>query len=95
MEDQHIEITLGKKTLNCLIAETDEEREIGLSQYKGLDKNEGMIFIYEEPQEAVTYTCEEMSFPIDIIFIESLLHRNYKKEVENDIIEEKQEPRNE
>ena len=70
MEDQHIEITLGKKTLNCLIAETDEEREIGLSQYKGLDKNEGMIFIYEEPQEAVTYTCEEMSFPIDIIFID-------------------------
>lgn len=50
-EDDDITVVrIGKKTYNCLIAESDEEKEIGLSNTESMEDNEGMLFIYEEPQ---------------------------------------------
>lgn len=50
-EDDDIAVVrIGKKTYNCLIAESDEEKEIGLSNTESMEDNEGMLFVYEEPQ---------------------------------------------
>ena len=49
-DDDIVIVRIGKKTYNCLIAESDEEKEIGLSNTESMEDNEGMLFIYEEPQ---------------------------------------------
>lgn len=50
-EDDDIAIVrIGKKTYNCLIAESDEEKEEGLSGVESMNNNEGCLFIYEQPQ---------------------------------------------
>jgi hypothetical protein len=43
-------VRIGKKSFRVLIAETDEEKEIGLSETAEMDDDEGMLFVYDEPQ---------------------------------------------
>lgn len=50
------------------IAATDEERYTGLSDHDSLDKDEGMLFVYESEAER-GFVMRDMDFPIDIIFI--------------------------
>lgn len=62
-------VIIGKKQYDVQFAVSDEEKEQGLSKLAALPKDQGMLFVYDEPQEELYYTCEEMEFPIDIIFL--------------------------
>ena len=50
------------------IAKTAIEKEIGLSKYKNLVKDEGMLFTFEKP-DYYSFWMKQMKFPIDIIYI--------------------------
>ena len=43
-------VRVGKKTYRAIVAESEEEKEMGLSDCEELESDEGMLFIYEEPQ---------------------------------------------
>lgn len=50
------------------VARTSAEREKGLSGREHLGKNDGMLFIFEEPG-LYGFWMKDMKFPIDIIWI--------------------------
>ena len=43
-------VRIGKKSYRVLLAETDKEKEIGLSETAEMDDDEGMLFVYDKPQ---------------------------------------------
>ena len=45
------QIRIGGKKYNVLVASTEEEREVGLSNETWLPFDSGMLFVYDEPQE--------------------------------------------
>jgi uncharacterized membrane protein (UPF0127 family) len=57
-------------TVDVRIADTFEKRYTGLSETDSLGPNEGMLFTYEEPGNR-TYVMRNMSFAIDIVFIDA------------------------
>lgn len=57
----------GKK-YNLLVAKSEKDRQKGLSGRKSLDKNQGMIFIFDAPGR-YTFWMKDMNFPLDIIYI--------------------------
>src|SRR3989344_7453771 len=50
------------------IARTAEDKEIGLSKYKNLAKDVGMLFPFEKP-DYYSFWMKQMKFPIYIIYI--------------------------
>lgn len=67
---EEITISIGDKEYDVLVAQTDEEKVIGLSKTKHLAKDEGMLFVYDEPQD-LEFTMEDTSIDLDIVFIDS------------------------
>lgn len=59
---------INNRTFNLLLAKTDKEKRIGLSEKKSLPENSGMLFVFEKP-DYYSLWMKEMQFPIDIIFI--------------------------
>ena len=43
-------VRIGKKSFRVIVAETEQEKEIGLSDTAEMDDDEGMLFVYDEPQ---------------------------------------------
>lgn len=69
-EDDDIAVVrIGKKTYNCLIAESNEEKEVGLSGVEEMDKNEGCLFVYDEPQH-LDFWMKDCDLTLSIIFID-------------------------
>lgn len=62
------QIAINNHVFNLEIAKTDKEREIGLSKYKNIPQNFGMLFPFEKP-DYYSFWMKNMKFPIDIIFI--------------------------
>ena len=65
-----IDIEIGNKEYTVKVASTEEERTEGLSTVEELPKNEGMLFVYEEPEQWLIYTMRDTSIDLDIIFID-------------------------
>lgn len=63
------DIEIGDKSYKVEVVSSEEDMEKGLGNRKSLDEDKGMLFDFGEVQEEVTFNCEEMQFPIDIIFI--------------------------
>lgn len=63
-------ITIGNKTYKVAVAKTEDEKYTGLSQITSLKEDEGMLFVYDEPQEDLWFTMEDTSIDLDIIFID-------------------------
>ena len=63
------DIEIGDKSYKVEVVSSEEDMTKGLGNRKSLDKDKGMLFDFGEVQEEVTFNCEEMQFPIDIIFI--------------------------
>ncbi|KAA9399731.1 DUF192 domain-containing protein [Haloarcula sp. CBA1130] len=57
-------------TVEVRVAQTFEQRYVGLSETASLGPNEGMLFIHDEAGKH-TYVMRNMSFPLDIIFIDA------------------------
>lgn len=71
--------TLGGQEINLTVADSPEEREIGLSNTASLGENEGMIFLFDE-KGYHSFWMKGMAFPIDIIFLNDdmivTIHKN-------------------
>lgn len=61
-------VTVGNKQYKVEIAKTDEQRQKGLQGVTELPEDEGMLFIYEQPQE-VSMWMKDTLIPLDIVFI--------------------------
>ena len=66
---KEIIINISDKIYLVQIAETEEERETGLSKTEKLDQDSGMLFVMPEGQGQVAFTMEDMSYDLDLIFI--------------------------
>ena len=64
-----IKVEINDKEYNVLVAKTEEEKERGLQDVVELESNEGMLFVYDEPQE-LSFWMHETEIPLDIIFID-------------------------
>ena len=64
------DIRIGNKEYTVQVAETEEERSIGLSKTKHLPEDEGMLFVFEDVIQEGWFTMEETSIDLDIIFID-------------------------
>lgn len=63
-------IKISDKTYLVQIAETEEERATGLSKTESLDKESGMLFVIPDDLSEVVFTTADMSYDLDIIFID-------------------------
>jgi len=57
-------------TVDVRIADTPDKRYTGLSETDGLPMGEGMLFVHES-EGTQAYVMRNMSFPLDIVFVES------------------------
>lgn len=64
-----IDIIIGDQKYKVEIADTPEKQEKGLMGRDSLPKDQGMLFVYEEPTD-VKYWMKDTSIPLDIIFID-------------------------
>jgi len=73
--------TISNHTFKLEIAKTQQQKEIGLSKKKALEKNAGMLFRFEKT-DYYPFWMKNMQFPIDIIFIKNsrivTIHKDVK-----------------
>lgn len=63
-------VELNGLKITVEIAANPEARAIGLSKYKALDYNHGMLFVHDQTQKQC-FWMKDMKFPIDILWIGS------------------------
>jgi uncharacterized membrane protein (UPF0127 family) len=63
-------IEIADKEYKVLVAESEKEREQGLSNVESMDDDEGMLFVMPEGQGQVIFNTAEMEFDIDLVFID-------------------------
>lgn len=66
----------GKEIL-LRVADTQSERELGLSHFKSLPDNQGMLFVFET-SDKYAFWMKGMNFPLDIIWLKALGEDNYE-----------------
>lgn len=68
------DIKVGDKKYSVKIAQTDEDKEVGLSNKESLSDNTGMLFIIDPKDKdrdgVIWFTMEDTKIPLDIIFID-------------------------
>ena len=65
-----MDILVGNKKYDVEVAENEEERMKGLQEVIEMDDDEGMLFIFPEPQH-VDFWMKDTEIPLHIIFINS------------------------
>lgn len=69
---KEIKIHIANKPYKVKLAESEEEHSIGLQGVENLPKNEGMLFVFEEPRP-VSMWMQDTLIPLDVVFIDPLL----------------------
>lgn len=64
-----MKIEIGDKEYNVEVARTEEEKVKGLQEKESLGEDEGMLFVYDEPQE-LAFWMKDTAIPLDIVFID-------------------------
>lgn len=62
-------VRIGKKSFRVIVAETEQEKEIGLSDAEEMDDDEGMLFVYDEPQH-LDFWMKDCDLTLSIIFLD-------------------------
>ncbi|MFW6317784.1 MAG: DUF192 domain-containing protein [Halorubrum sp.] len=57
--------------VTAAVAETGDQRYLGLSDAETLPDDAGMLFVFPEPRESLTFVMREMDFGIDIVYADS------------------------
>lgn len=65
-----LNIEVGDKSYSVQIADTPEAREKGLQGVTTMEDDEGMLFIFDEPQP-VSFWMKDTQIPLDIIYIDA------------------------
>lgn len=60
--------TVNTHTISLTLARTEKEKQIGLSETPSLQKNSGMLFLFDTA-DTYGFWMKNMKYPIDIIFI--------------------------
>lgn len=68
-ESNLVDITIGDKKYKVEIADTPKKQEKGLMGRESLPEDQGMLFIYDEPQD-LSYWMKNTFISLDIIFID-------------------------
>lgn len=63
-------VTMGNHTFSVSVARTEKEKQIGLSERKSLAKNDGMLFLFDQP-DYYAFWMKNMDFPIDIVYVDN------------------------
>ncbi|QWC20524.1 DUF192 domain-containing protein [Halorubrum sp. 2020YC2] len=58
-------------SVTAAIADGDDKRVLGLSDAEALPEDGGMLFVYDAPQDSLTYVMRRMSFGIDIVYVDA------------------------
>lgn len=61
-------VTIKGHTFTLMVAKTAKERENGLSTKSSLDKNAGMLFVFDGPGY-YPFWMKNVKFPIDILYV--------------------------
>lgn len=92
-------VIIGDRKFEVSVADSQKEREIGLSETKSLSQDQGMVFLFEKPG-FYSFWMKDMKFPIDIIYINDnkivTIQNNVQpvKEQESPIVYTSTEPSN-
>lgn len=65
---ERVKVSVNDNEWFLRVAKTPEEREKGLQHVKKLGKHEGMLFVFDEPQD-VSFHMKNTHVPLDIIFV--------------------------
>ena len=65
---KEVNISIGTKQYKVKLAETEEQHIKGLQDVTELPEDEGMLFIFDEPDE-ISFWMKDTKIPLDIIFI--------------------------
>ncbi|PAU84543.1 hypothetical protein CK500_03240 [Halorubrum salipaludis] len=57
--------------VRAAVADTRDKRVLGLSAAPTLPENAGMLFVYDSPQESLTFIMPDMEFGIDIVYVDA------------------------
>lgn len=69
-DDENVTIVrINKKSYRVIIAEDEDEKETGLSDVEELDSDEGMLFIYDQPQH-LDFWMKDCDLELSIIFLD-------------------------
>ena len=63
-------LRIGDIRLQVELAQTDEQRQIGLMYRRQLDENSGMLFVFDVPQ-TLNFWMKNTLIPLDIAYIDS------------------------
>jgi len=64
-----MKIKINDKEYIVEVAETEDQKEVGLQNMHYLPEDEGMLFVYDEPED-IGFWMEDTYIPLDIIFID-------------------------
>lgn len=67
---KEVKINIKDKSYKVKVAQTIEEQENGLQGVTDLPEDEGMLFVFDEPQE-ISMWMKDTLIPLDIIFIDT------------------------
>lgn len=79
-KNQNHTVSIDNHVFAVTIAQTDDEKHIGLSKRTSLPDNEGMLFPFQKP-DYYQFWMKNMQFPLDIIYI----HNNKIVTIVNDL----------
>ena len=71
-------VKIAGQVIKVDLALTKEALAQGLSGRSGLKENEGMLFIFDNP-DTYSFWMKDMNFPIDIIWIDETMKITYIK----------------
>lgn len=60
--------TEGGQEINVRVVDESKERELGLSYFKSLPQDQGMLFLFDKPG-VYPFWMKGMNFPLDIIWL--------------------------
>lgn len=63
-----VNVEIRGKNFEAFVAKNPKDKEIGLSRFKNIKENQGMLFLFEK-EDYYAFWMKDMKFPIDIIYI--------------------------
>ena len=79
--DSRASVRFGSRTLDVEVVNNQESRVRGLGGRQSLPENEGMLFVFDEPEKHCIW-MKGMNFPIDIVWVDE---RKTVKKVMQDV----------